>query len=140
MTAVRHELYVDAARVSGLSDARIIGRHVLTVVRAPLIIQSAIVTGVALAIQSGLEFLGLGDINVPTWGAMLNDGFANLYRNSMLIVWPAAAIALTLIALTLLAASVRDALEGRPRPPDRGEPGVRRTPRVRRPRRGPTPR
>jgi peptide/nickel transport system permease protein len=112
VTAVRHELYVDAARVSGLSDARIIGRHVLTVVRAPLIIQSAIVTGVALAIQSGLEFLGLGDINVPTWGAMLNDGFANLYRNSMLIVWPAAAIALTLIALTLLAASVRDALEG----------------------------
>jgi peptide/nickel transport system permease protein len=112
VTAVRHELYVDAARVSGLSDTRIIGRHVLTVVRAPLIIQAAIVTGVALAIQSGLEFLGLGDINTPTWGAMLNDGFANLYRNSMLIVWPAAAIALTLIALTLLAASVRDAIEG----------------------------
>lgn len=111
VTAVRNELYVDAARVSGLSDARIISRHILTVVRAPIVIQSAIVGGVALAIQSGLEFLGLGDINVPTWGQMLSDGFTNLYTNPLLIVWPATAIGLTLIALTLLANSLRDELE-----------------------------
>jgi peptide/nickel transport system permease protein len=111
VTAVRNELYVDAARVSGLSDARIIARHILTVVRAPIVIQSAIVGGVALAIQSGLEFLGLGDINVPTWGQMLSDGFQNLYTNPLLIVWPATAIGLTLIALTLLANALRDELE-----------------------------
>lgn len=64
VTAVREELYVDAARVAGLSDTRIIGRHVLSVVRAPIIIQSAIVAGIAIAIQSGLEFLGLGDMSV----------------------------------------------------------------------------
>jgi peptide/nickel transport system permease protein len=52
--AVRGELYVDAARVSGLSDARIIGRHVLTVVRAPIIIHSARVAGIAIAVQAGL--------------------------------------------------------------------------------------
>ena len=82
VTAVRNELYVDAARVSGPHDARIIRRHILTVVRAPLIIQSAIVLGIAIAIQSGLEFLGLGDINDPDLGTMLNDGFPNLYTDA----------------------------------------------------------
>ena len=50
--SVRNELYVDAARVVGLSDARIISRHILSVVRAPLIIQTALICGVAIAVQS----------------------------------------------------------------------------------------
>ncbi len=111
VTAVRSELYVDAARVSGLSDLRIIGRHVFSVVRAPIIIQSAIIAGIAIAIQSGLEFLGLGDVNVPTWGSMLTDGFKNIYKNPVLLIWPSLAIALTCIALTLLANVLRDELE-----------------------------
>jgi len=117
VTAVRDELYVDAARVSGLSDARIIGRHILPVVRAPLIIQAAIVGGVALAIQSGLEFLGLGDTSIPTWGGMLNDAFASIYRAPLLIVWPTCAIGFTLLALTLLANSLRDELQRSSAPP-----------------------
>lgn len=111
VTAVRAELYIDAARVAGLSDLRIIGRHVLSVVRAPIVIQSAIIAGIALAIQSGLEFLGLGDISVPTWGSMLNDAFANIYKAPVLMVWPSLAIAITCIALTLLANAMRDELE-----------------------------
>lgn len=111
VTAVRSELYVDAARVSGLSDPRIIGKHILSVVRAPIIIQSAIIAGIAIAIQSGLEFLGLGDLSVPTWGSMLNDGFVNIYKAPLLMVWPSLAIALTCIALTLLANAMRDELE-----------------------------
>ncbi|RXZ73152.1 dipeptide/oligopeptide/nickel ABC transporter permease/ATP-binding protein [Agromyces albus] len=111
VSAVRSELYVDAARVSGLSDLRIISRHILSVVRAPIIIQSAIVAGIAIAIQSGLEFLGLGDMSVPTWGSMLNDGFINIYKAPLLMMWPSLAIALTSIALTLLANVMRDALE-----------------------------
>ncbi|GAB3616117.1 dipeptide/oligopeptide/nickel ABC transporter permease/ATP-binding protein [Okibacterium endophyticum] len=111
VTAVRSELYVDAARVSGLSDARIITRHILSVVRAPIIIQSAIIAGIAIAIQSGLEFLGLGDLSVPTWGGMLNDGFGNIYKAPTLMLWPSLAIALTCIALTILANVMRDELE-----------------------------
>lgn len=111
VTAVRQELYVDAARVSGLSDGRIIARHILSVVRAPIIVQSAIVASIAITIQAGLEFLGFGDINVPTWGGMLNDGFANIYRAPLLMLWPGLAITLTSIALTLLANSMRDVLE-----------------------------
>jgi peptide/nickel transport system permease protein len=111
VTAVRHELYVDAARVSGLTDARIITRHVLAVVRAPIIIQSAVVLGIAIAIQSGLEFLGLGDMSVPTWGSMLNDGFVQIYREPILMLWPSAAIGLTSMALVLLSSAARDELE-----------------------------
>lgn len=111
VTAVRNELYVDAARVSGLGDLSIIGRHILSVVRAPIIIQSAIITGIAIAIQSGLELLGLGDSSVPTWGNMLFDAFQAIYRQPLLIIWPSLAIALTCIALTLLANAMRDVLE-----------------------------
>lgn len=111
VTAVRNELYVDAARVSGLSDFRIIGRHILTVVRAPVIIQSAMILGIAIAIQAGLEFLGLGDLNIPTWGSMLNDGFINIFKSPTLVLWPALIIGLVCIALTLLANAMRDELE-----------------------------
>ena len=111
VTAVRSELYVDAARVAGLSDVRIISRHILSVVRAPIIIQTAILTGIAIGVQSGLEFLGLGDRSVPTWGGMLNDAFTNIYKAPLLMLWPSLAIALTCISLTLLANAMRDELE-----------------------------
>ena len=112
VTAVRSELYVDAARVSGLSDLRIIGRHVLSVVRAPIIIQTAIVAIIAIAIQSGLEFLGLGD----TVGAHL--GWRCCRTRSRRSTWPHCSCcgrrsrsALTSIALMLLANAMRDVLE-----------------------------
>jgi len=108
---VRNELYVDAARVSGLSDIRIMSRHILTVVRAPIIIQSAIISGIAISIQSGLEFLGLGDSTLISWGVMLNEGFLNIYLSPSLVVWPAVAITLTIAAFVLLGNSLRDALE-----------------------------
>jgi ABC-type dipeptide/oligopeptide/nickel transport system ATPase component/ABC-type dipeptide/oligopeptide/nickel transport system permease subunit len=111
--SVRNELYVDAARVSGLSDTRIITRHIFSVVRAPIIIQTAIVCGVAISIQSGLEFLGLGDPTVATWGVMLSEGFKNVYLTPLLLLWPALAIGLAVGALVLLGNAVRDALEDR---------------------------
>ena len=109
--SVRNELYVDAARVSGLSDTRIIARHIFSVVRAPIIIQTAMVCGVAISIQSGLEFLGLGDPTTATWGVMLSEGFKNVYLTPTLLLWPALAIGLTIGALVLLGNAVRDALE-----------------------------
>jgi ABC-type dipeptide/oligopeptide/nickel transport system ATPase component/ABC-type dipeptide/oligopeptide/nickel transport system permease subunit len=109
--SVRNELYVDAARVSGLSDLSIIARHIFSVVRAPIIIQTAAIAGVAIAIQSGLEFLGLGDPTRATWGVMLSEGFKNVYLNPTLLFWPALAMALTIGGLVLLGNAIRDALE-----------------------------
>jgi ABC-type dipeptide/oligopeptide/nickel transport system ATPase component len=108
---VRNELYVDAARVSGLSDLRIISRHILGVVRAPIIIQTAIIASIAIAIQSGIEFLGLGDKDTPSWGSMLNDAFRQIYEAPGLLIWPSATIALVSIALVIFANTVRDELE-----------------------------
>src|SRR5207247_10280366 len=98
-------------RASGLRVARIVAVHIVSVVRAPIVIQSAIVGGIALAVQSVLVFLVLGDINVLSRGSMLSDGFSNLYTSPMLILLPALPIGLTLISLTLLANSLRDELE-----------------------------
>ena len=108
---VRNELYVDAARVSGLSDFRIIVRHILTVVRAPIIIQSAIISGIAISVQSGLAFLGLGDSKQISWGVMLNEGFVNIFSNPNLVLWPAIVISATIGAFVLLGNALRDALE-----------------------------
>ncbi|MFI2780162.1 dipeptide/oligopeptide/nickel ABC transporter permease/ATP-binding protein [Streptomyces sp. ALB3] len=114
---VRSELYVDAAKVSGLSDTRIVARHVLTVVRGPIIIQVALVSGIAIALQAGLEFLGVGSGPAATWGSMLNEAFQNIQRAPQLILWPGLALGLTNCALVLLAVAVRDALEEQaPRP------------------------
>jgi ABC-type dipeptide/oligopeptide/nickel transport system ATPase component/ABC-type dipeptide/oligopeptide/nickel transport system permease subunit len=121
--AVRGELYVDAARVSGLSDGRIIGRHVLTVVRAPIIIHSARVAGIAIAVQAGLQFLGVGDNSLPSWGAMINEGFRKLSIAPLLVLWPAVLVGLVCACLLLLSNGLRDALE------DRGTPnGTTRPP------------
>jgi peptide/nickel transport system permease protein len=116
VSGVRNELFVDAARVSGVSDFRIISRHILTVVRAPIILQASIVFGIAIAVQVGLDFLGFGDQTIPTWGNILNDGFTNLYRDPQLVIWPGLAIVITGVALTLFANALRDELEHSARP------------------------
>ncbi|WP_223948978.1 dipeptide/oligopeptide/nickel ABC transporter permease/ATP-binding protein [Arthrobacter sp. NtRootA1] len=108
---VRNELYVDAARVAGLSNARIMARHVLLVVRAPLIIQTANVGGIAISVQAGLDFLGLGDPNTVTWGGMVSDGFVTVYQTPLGLLWPALAIGLVTAAFVLLGNALRDALE-----------------------------
>ena len=108
---VRNELYVDAARVAGLSDLRIIGRHILGVVRAPIVIQTGIIASIAIAIQSGLLFLGLGDASKPSWGASLADGFQKIYRAPTLLVYPSVVISLTTVALAVFANTLRDELE-----------------------------
>ncbi|WP_432990828.1 dipeptide/oligopeptide/nickel ABC transporter permease/ATP-binding protein [Dactylosporangium sp. CA-233914] len=117
--SVRHELYVDAARVSGLSTARILGRHILAASRSPLIIQASMVCGIAMSISATLEFLGLGDPLVATWGVMLNEGFVNIYTAPQLVVWPGIAISVTIGCFVLLGNALRDTLEDPPRPPRR---------------------
>ena len=126
VVGVRNELFIDAARVAGVGDASIIGRHILSVVRAPIIIQAALLAGIGIAVQSGLDFLGLGDTNVPTWGQMLSDAFSRMYQAPVLLIWPSLAIALTSISLVLFGNALRDELEraaGKPKKKRRGTTG-----------------
>ncbi|MFF1739686.1 dipeptide/oligopeptide/nickel ABC transporter permease/ATP-binding protein [Streptomyces mirabilis] len=110
VVSVREELYVDAARVSGLGDPRIMRRHILPVVIAPSVIQATQLFAVAIGIQAGLSFLGLGKPSQASWGAMLNDGFTNVYTAPTLLVWPGLAMGVTILAASLLGNAVRDAL------------------------------
>ena len=110
--SVRNEAYVDAAKVSGLSNTRIVGRHVLTAIRAPVILMVASLAGAGIAVQASLEFLGLGEPSQPSWGAMLTEAFSNVYIAPDQLVWPALALGLVTSAFTLVSIGVRDALEG----------------------------
>ncbi|GAA2078239.1 dipeptide/oligopeptide/nickel ABC transporter permease/ATP-binding protein [Microbacterium hatanonis] len=114
---VKNELYVDAARVAGLGNLRILGRHVLFVVRGPIIIAAAFLVGSAIAVQSGLAFLGVGSLEVPSFGAMIASGFRNLYIAPTQFLWPSISLGLITASLVLLGNSLRDALEGsKPQP------------------------
>lgn len=112
--SVREELYIDAAKVSGLRDIRIMARHVLPVVIGPSIIQAALLAGAGIGIEAGLAFLGLGSSDKASWGMMLNDASQNIYNAPWLLLWPSIAIIVTVTAFTLIANGLRDALGGSP--------------------------
>ncbi|MDQ4214566.1 dipeptide/oligopeptide/nickel ABC transporter permease/ATP-binding protein [Microbacterium capsulatum] len=106
--AVREEPYIDAARVSGLSDARIISRHVVTAVYPPVIIQTALTAGMAMGMQAGLQFLGIGDSNVPSWGAMMLEGFRLMLTYPLMLLWPSVALGLTIAALAIMGSTLAE--------------------------------
>jgi ABC-type dipeptide/oligopeptide/nickel transport system ATPase component/ABC-type dipeptide/oligopeptide/nickel transport system permease subunit len=108
---MRSELYIDAAKVVGLTDLRIIGRHVLWAVRAPVVIQSAFVLAAGIGIQGGVDFLGLGDPAEPSWGKTLQQTFDNIYTTPENIVFPALVLTITILALILLGNVLRDVLQ-----------------------------
>ena len=108
---VRNELYVDAARVVGLSDRRIVGRHILWAVRAPVIIQSSFVMAAGIGIEAGVSFLGLGDPAGTSWGIVLQRSFESIYNNPWGVLWPALVISLSILALILLGNALSDVLQ-----------------------------
>lgn len=110
--ATKKELYVDAARVAGLSDVRILGRHVLSVIRGPIIVAGAFMIGSAIAVQAGLAFLGVGSNAIPSFGSMIAEGFANLYLRPTQFLWPSLTLGVITASLVLLGNALRDALEG----------------------------
>ena len=114
---VKNELYVDAARVSGLGNLRILSRHVLVVIRGPIIIAGAFLAGSAIAVQSGLAFLGVGSTQIPSFGSMISSGFRNLYVVPTQFLWPSLMLGVITASLVLLGNALRDILEGsRPKP------------------------
>jgi peptide/nickel transport system permease protein len=112
--AAREELYVSAARVSGLPDRHILAKHVLPRLFGPIIVRASLFAGEALIAEAGLEYLGLGaQPPTPTWGGMVSDAASAIDRQPWLLVPPGVMIGLTVIALALLG----DALQESARPP-----------------------
>lgn len=105
---VRRELYIDAAKVSGIGDLAIMGRHILGVVFPVALIQTGFIFGLALIVQAGLEFIGIGEQGAASWGGMLGDAFKDIYNAPFLLLPPALAITVTVVCLILLASVGRD--------------------------------
>ena len=108
--AVREELYIAAARISGLSDAHIIVRHVLPRIAGPVIVQMSLFAAIAVIVQTGISFLGLGVAPpAPTWGSMIFEASASLNDFPWLLVPSGGVVALTVLSFGLLGDSLRDA-------------------------------
>ncbi|MGH3661612.1 MAG: ABC transporter permease [Micromonosporaceae bacterium] len=111
---VREQPYIEAERSLGAGNLRILGRHVVPNVIAPLFILMAINIPVAVTIASGLSFLGLGvPPPEPSWGVMLSDGFERVWETPWPLLVPAFALVLTTLGFTLLGESLRDHLDPR---------------------------
>ena len=109
---VREEEYIEAARVSGVNDFKIIFGHVLPNSLSPIIVQ--VTMGVANGILSAsfLSFLGLGvPVPAPEWGAMLSSGREFIRDYGYLTTFPGLAIMITVLAINLMGDGLRDALD-----------------------------
>ncbi len=113
---VRQLEYVQAARALGTPDGRIIARHVLPNVIAPVVIATTLGMAGAIMAEAALSFLGLGvQPPTPSWGAMIADGrdLAQLRSSPWTSLFPGLAIGMTVLGFNLLGDALRDALDPR---------------------------
>lgn len=108
--------YVLAARSLGASSSRIILRHLLPNILQPVLIQATIGMAGAILAEATLSFLGLGVLApLPSWGAMLNDARNHLFDAPHMVIFPALAVILAVLAFNLLGDAWRDWLDPRTR-------------------------
>ena len=110
--AVKHNEYVQAARALGADGTRIVVRHLLPNVMAPIIVVATVQLATMLLLESGLSFLGLGiQPPTPSWGKMLAEGRDYLSNAWWLSTMPGIAISLAVLGANLLGDGVRDLLD-----------------------------
>jgi peptide/nickel transport system permease protein len=108
--------YVLAARSMGASSPRIILQHLLPNILQPVLIQATIGMAGAILAEATLSFLGLGVLApLPSWGAMLNDARNHLFDAPHMVIFPALAVILAVLAFNLLGDAWRDWLDPRTR-------------------------
>jgi len=111
--SVREMPYVDAARASGFRHTRIILRHMLPNVMAPILIMGTAFLGEAILLEASLSFLGLG-VQEPTaaWGLMLRGAAVEFAETAPWVaIFPGLAISLAVFGFNLFGDSLRDALD-----------------------------
>jgi peptide/nickel transport system permease protein len=112
--AVRREDFVEAAGALGASDFRIITRHILPNVLAPVLVIATLGMGTAIVAESTLSFLGLGEQPpTPTWGQTLAFGMKFLRQAPHMSTYPGLAIMISVLGFNLLGDGLRDLLDPR---------------------------
>jgi oligopeptide transport system permease protein len=104
--------YVQAARALGASDSRILLRHITPNAVAPVIVVATIALGTYIALEATLSYLGVG-LKPPSvsWGIDLSSASAYVRQAPHMLLWPAGALAITVLAFIMLGDAVRDALD-----------------------------
>lgn len=111
---VREMEYIEAARATGASDARIIWKYILPNSLAPIIVQVSMGLATSILTISGLSFIGLGvPAPTPEWGSMLSSGRAVIRDYPHIILYPGLAIMFSVFAFNLFGDGLRDALDPR---------------------------
>jgi ABC-type dipeptide/oligopeptide/nickel transport system permease subunit len=110
--AAKERAFIEAARGLGAGDARIMFRHLLPTVIAPVLVYATLRLGVTMLVASGLSFLGLG-VQPPTaeWGAMLSQAQLYLRLDPSMAFAPGVAITLAVLGFNLLGDGLRDVLD-----------------------------
>lgn len=112
--SVKEEQYIAAIRTVGASNWRIMWRHILPNISAPIIVQATVSVSYAILGEATLSFLGLGvEVDTPTWGLILSEGRSFISRAWWLGVFPGLAIMLTVLSINFLGDALRDALDVR---------------------------
>jgi peptide/nickel transport system permease protein len=112
---VRERDFVQAARALGASPWRIMWRHVVPSVRAPLVVQAAFGFAGVVLVEASLAFLGVGRLASYSWGALLSQGTTYLWRTQHLAIVPGACIAAVVLGCNLVGDGLRDRLDPRQR-------------------------
>ena len=112
--SLREWEFVTAAHAIGASDLRILARHILPNVLAPVIVMATLMMGDAILIEATLSFLGMGaQPPVPSWGSILSSGRTYLTLAPWVTIFPGIAIMLTVLGFNLLGDGIRDATDPR---------------------------
>jgi len=110
------EDYVEAAKAVGNPHWRIVLRHILPNIIAPLMVQATLAIAAAIIAEASLSFLGLGQQPPePSWGSMLNTAKSFLAQAPWMAWWPGLAIFVVVLSFNLLGDGLRDALDPRQR-------------------------
>jgi peptide/nickel transport system permease protein len=112
--SLREKEFIEAARMTGASDFRIIRSHIFPHLVGPLIVLATLNVAAFILAEAGLSFLGLG-IQLPTasWGNLLADAPQYYTSRPLLMLWPGIALVLTTLAFNLLGDGLRDAFDPR---------------------------
>ena len=108
---LRKQDYVQAAVASGLPLRSILFRHMLPNGVAPLLVAASFGVASAILAEATLSFLGLGPVDAPSWGQMLNQAVKSSVFNWWMAVFPGGAIFFTVFAYNLMGEAFRDAID-----------------------------
>lgn len=110
---LRDQDYVQAARAAGLPLQSILFRHMLPNGVAPVLVGASFGVASAILAEATLSFLGLGSVDAPSWGQMLNQAVRFSSFNWWMAIFPGGAIFLTVFAYNLIGDALRDAIDPR---------------------------